>query len=136
VYPLIVNSQRLSKHVTLAENTHSSRRIVGGVVFCAVRVTSDKSLQVCVSPIFAKQGLSKNALAATNNYWNWFSVRSVSHQSRVSRSDVCPVSLLSNALVSTFWRQGRIVGGVVFYAVHVVSDIIGVWVFPKLLDFN
>jgi hypothetical protein len=34
---------------------------------------------------------------------------------------VYPLSLLGNGSVNTFPRQRRIVGGMVFYAVHVIS---------------
>jgi hypothetical protein len=46
VYPPIVGRQRLGKHVSAATNTGNSRRIVGRVIFYAVRVL--KSLWDCV----------------------------------------------------------------------------------------
>jgi hypothetical protein len=44
---------------------------------------------------------------------------------------VYPLSLLGNSLVKTFPRQRRIVGGVVFYAVHVVSKESRLLVLPE-----
>jgi hypothetical protein len=48
VYPLIVARQRLGKHVPAAKNTRNNRIIVGGVVFCTVRIVSNESLWVCL----------------------------------------------------------------------------------------
>jgi hypothetical protein len=50
---------------------------------------------------------------------SWFYMRSVSYE-RVCGS-VCPLSLLGNISVKTFRRQRRIVGGVVFQGVRVIS---------------
>jgi hypothetical protein len=50
-----------------------------------------------------------------------FSIRSVSYQRRVRGSICVSLSLLGNGSVSTIPRQRRIVGGVCFYAVRVVS---------------
>jgi hypothetical protein len=46
--PLIVARQRLGEHVPAATNTRNNRRIVGRVIFYAVRVLSKKSLWVCL----------------------------------------------------------------------------------------
>jgi hypothetical protein len=83
--------QRLSNHVPAATNTHN-RRIVGHVVFCAVRVSSKESLWVsmCIS-----------------------------------------LSLLGNNSVKTFPSQRRIVDGVIFYAVLVVSNASRLLVLPR-----
>jgi hypothetical protein len=48
---------------------------------------------------------------------------------------MCPLSLLGNNSVKTFPRQRRIAGGVVFYAVRVVSRKVGYQFFPELLIF-
>jgi hypothetical protein len=49
VFPLIVARQRLCKHVPATTNTRNNRRIIGRVVFYAIRVVSKESLWVCLS---------------------------------------------------------------------------------------
>jgi hypothetical protein len=46
VYPLTVARQRLGRYVSMTTDTHTNRRIVGGAVFCTVRVVSKQSLWV------------------------------------------------------------------------------------------
>jgi hypothetical protein len=46
---------------------------------------------------------------------------------------VCLLSLLGNNSVKVFQRQQIIAGGVVFYAVSVVSKNVGNYFFPELL---
>jgi hypothetical protein len=53
LYPLIVAGQRLGKNVTAAVNTHNSRRIVGCVFFCAVRVISKESRRLFFPELLA-----------------------------------------------------------------------------------
>jgi hypothetical protein len=82
-------------------------------------------------PIVARQRLDKHVLAKTNTRSNKMSVGRVCLW-------VClcnPIPLQGNSLVKTFPRQGRIVGGVVFYAVHIVLKESRQLVLPKLLDF-
>jgi hypothetical protein len=80
--PPFCDRQRLCKPVPAATNTRNNRRIVGCVIFSAVRVLLKESMGVCL---------------------------------RV------PLSLLSNNSVKKFPQQQTIAGGVVLYAVHVVS---------------
>jgi hypothetical protein len=46
----IVARQRLRNRVSAVTNTCNSRRIVGRVIFCAIRVLSKESVRVCLSP--------------------------------------------------------------------------------------
>jgi hypothetical protein len=71
----------------------------------------------CIPPFIARQRLGKHVPAATNTRKNKIIVGHVCLW-------VClciPLLLLGNISVKTFPRQRRTVGGVVFYAVHVVS---------------
>jgi hypothetical protein len=47
-YPKIIARQRLGREVPATKNTRKIRKIVGGVVFYAVRVVSKMSLWVCL----------------------------------------------------------------------------------------
>jgi hypothetical protein len=49
--PPVVATQRLGKHVLAAANRGYNRRIVGSVIFCAVRVLWKESLWICVSVV-------------------------------------------------------------------------------------
>jgi hypothetical protein len=66
----------------------------------------------CIPHFIARQWLGKHITAATNTRICW---------TLVSVGLCIPLSLLCNNSVKTFPRQRRIVGGVVFYAVRVVS---------------
>jgi hypothetical protein len=122
VYPLIVARQRFGKHVPVTTNTPNNRRIVGGI-FYAVRVVSKESLLVSVFPSTGvRQCLGKHIPAATKNCWRR---RFLCGPCRIKRESVgLPVFFLNgvaNGSVNTFPRQRRIVGGVVFCAVRLVS---------------
>jgi hypothetical protein len=92
----IVARQRRGTHFPAATNTCNNRRIIGRVVFCAVRVVSKESPWVCISPY----------PTATKNCWRRF----LYGPCRVKGK---PVGLYIP-------RQRRIVGGV-FCTVRVVS---------------
>jgi hypothetical protein len=120
--PPVVPRQRFREYVPAATNTRNNRRIVG-VVLYAILVLSKESLWVCVSPyrcqvttLWIRSRGNEELLEGS------FSVRSVSYQRRVCGSVYPPLSLSGNNSVNTFPRQRRIVGGVVSYAVHVVSE--------------
>jgi hypothetical protein len=72
-------------------------------------------------PIFARQRLDKNVSAATKNCWRRFLCGSCRIRgASVSLCVYVPLSLLGKGSVNTFPLQRRIVGGVVFCAVHVI----------------
>jgi hypothetical protein len=48
VYPTIVARQRLGKHIPAATNTRNIKKLVGRIVFCAVRVLSKETVCLCV----------------------------------------------------------------------------------------
>jgi hypothetical protein len=60
-----------------------------------------------------------------------FFMWSESYQRRVCSLSVYSVSLLGKSLVKTFPRLGRIIGGVIFYAVRVVLNESRLLVLPK-----
>jgi hypothetical protein len=82
---------------------------------------------ICIPRNVARQRLSKHILAATDIY---------SNRRIVGRFCLCVcVSSLCRCYVATRWRhphgKRRIVGGVVFYAVRVVSNESGRLVLPR-----
>jgi hypothetical protein len=85
---------------------------------------------MCILPIVARQRHGIQVRAATNTRKNRRNVGCVCLW-------VCLcilLSLLGNGSVNTFQRQRRIVGGIVFYAVRVLSKEGGRLVLPELLD--
>jgi hypothetical protein len=80
----------------------------------------------CISPFVASQRFDKHVPAARNT-----------HNSRiVGRLCLCiPLSLVGNSSVKTFPRQRRVVGGVIFCAVCVVSKESRRLVLPKTSAF-
>jgi hypothetical protein len=72
--PPIIARQRLCKHVPATTNTRSNRKIVGRIIFYAIRVLSTESLWVC---------LCIPLLLIGNN-----SVKTSSHQRRIVRGVV------------------------------------------------
>jgi hypothetical protein len=83
---------------------------------------------MCMPPIVARQWLNIHIPVAMNT-WNKeellyasFSVWSVSYQRRVCGVCLCiPLPLQGNGSVHMLLQQWRILGGVIFYAVHVIS---------------
>jgi hypothetical protein len=74
------------------------------------------------------QQLGKNVTTAKKTHATieelsdaYFSMQSVLYEMKVCVCLCIPLSLLGNGLVKTFPRQRGIVGGIDFYAVHVVS---------------
>jgi hypothetical protein len=125
VYTLIVARQRLSKHIPEVMNAGNNRKIVGRVVFYTVRDISKESLWVChcipsfttctaeavvwrlPEPPDSEPRITVLARASSNLLdWNRLCI---------------PLSLLCNGSVITFLRQWKILGGVVSYAVRLVS---------------
>jgi hypothetical protein len=72
---------------------------------------------MCIPPVVARQRLGKHVPAATNTRNN----RRIVERMRVWICLCIPLLFLGNNSAKTFRRQQRIVGGVVFYVVHVVS---------------
>jgi hypothetical protein len=64
-----VARQRFGKNVTTEKIQDNNRRIVGRVVFYAVRVVSKESL-IVYHLILARQRLGKHVPAATRNCWS------------------------------------------------------------------
>jgi Zn-finger protein len=71
--------------------------------------------------IVAWQWLSKHVPTGTKNCWRRRFLYGPCCVKEVSVGLCIPLSLLGNGSVNTFPREQRIVGGVVFYMVHVVS---------------
>jgi hypothetical protein len=93
----------------------------------------------CIPAIVARQWIGKHVPAATNKRNNWIIVGPVIFfAARVLSKGsmwfwLCfPLSLLGNNSVKTFPRQRRIVGGVVFYVVLVVSKKSRRLVLPRI----
>jgi hypothetical protein len=77
---------------------------------------------MCLPHIVARQRLDRHFLMATITHNNRRIFGGVVLSMKAESVGVCiPLSLLGNGSVNTFLRQRRIVGGVFFYPVHVVS---------------
>jgi hypothetical protein len=135
VYPHVVARQGLGKHVPAETNTRNGCRTVGRVVFCTVRVVWKASLWVCLCiPNFslctAAAVVWRLPEPSDSKIWSWVPWDSESTITVLVRASsnllewtgLCiSLPLLGNGSVNTFSRQRRIVGGVVFCAVRVVS---------------
>jgi hypothetical protein len=94
---------------------------------------------VCLYVNIARQRLGKDVTAATNTHNSRISGRIILSAVRVVSKEslwvrLCiPLLLLVNGSVNTFPRHRGNVGGVVYYAVHVVSKKEGDYFFPELL---
>jgi hypothetical protein len=76
---------------------------------------------MCIPNIIARQWLGKHILAATNTGKNGRNVECVVSKESLWVCLGIPLSLLGNGSVNMFPQQRRILGGVVLYAVCVVS---------------
>jgi hypothetical protein len=108
----IVVRQRLGRHVTLAANTRNNRRIVGGVVFCAVHVVSKEGLWMCLCIPLSLLGIgSVNTFPLQRKIVGdlvFYAVRVVSKKSRrlVLPRTSCLLFLL---IVSVnYWQRWRL----------------------------
>jgi hypothetical protein len=90
----------------------------------------------CIPPFGARQRHGKHILATTDTCKNVRIYGRVTfYAARVQRESVglcVPLSLLGNNSVKKFPRQRRIVVGVIFYAVRVVSKKIRRLVLPRI----
>jgi hypothetical protein len=97
---------------------HKSLPLVSVSLCVLLLLLLGKGLVKCIPPFVARQWLSKHVPTATNTRNNRRTVGCVCLW-------VClciPLSLLGNNSVKTFPRQWRIVGGIVFYVVGVISE--------------
>jgi hypothetical protein len=85
----------------------------------------------CIPPFTARQRLGKHVPEAKNTRNN----RRITGHMCLWVCLYIPLSLLGNNSVKTFPLQWKIVGGVVFYAVHVVSKESRRLFFPELLVY-
>jgi hypothetical protein len=90
---------------------------------------------MCISPVFARHRLCKHVSAAKNTLnKNCWTCSFLCGQCRIEGEsvDLCiPLSLQGSGSVNTFPWQWRIVGGVIFYAVRVVSKESRRLILPK-----
>jgi hypothetical protein len=124
LHPPIIAKQRLGKHVFAATNARNSRRIVDASssirsVSCQRKVCGSAS----VSPVLV------HVLPKRSKTWSWVPWDGEPRITVLARSSsslldwtVYPPTLLDNSSINKFPRQRRIVGGVVFSAVRVVSN--------------
>jgi hypothetical protein len=92
-----------------------------------MHIEATEPVCLCIPPIIVRQMLDKMSLLG-NGPANMFPPQNNARNNKIIVGRVClwvclliPLSLLRNGSVKTFPRQGRIVGGVVFYEVCIVS---------------
>jgi hypothetical protein len=77
--------------------------------------------RMCICPVITRQQLGRHTPLATNTSNNRRIVGGVISKESVWIRLCIPLSLLGKSSVNTFPRQWRIVEGIVFYLVHVIS---------------
>jgi hypothetical protein len=133
VYSSIVARQRHVEHVPAATNTKNKELL--GASFSERSMSYQRRVCGSVYPhAVARQWLEKHILAATIVGAS-FSMRSVLYLRRVRVCLCILLSLQGNGLRNTFSRQ-QIVGGVVFYAVHVITKESKGFVLPTNSSFS